>query len=343
LSPDDFLTDGAVSLPGLSIPTFLLIGLALIFDFLNGFHDSSNIVATMIASRAMTGRQALTITAIAHFAGPFMFGVAVATTIGYEVLNGDEIRMSVILSALVASIVWNIVTWWLGIPSSSSHALIGGLIGAGVVENGLGVIKLAGLSKVLLALAISPLLGMIAGYLMMKLVLFLARGASPKINWLFKQGQLVTALTLALSHGTNDAQKTMGIITMGLVAEGVLQTFHVPIWVIALSAGAIAAGTATGGWRLIKTLGGKFFKIRPVHGFTTQVASAGVILGAALLGGPVSTTQVVSSAIMGVGSAERVSKVRWGVAGQIVMAWLTTIPFSALLAAGLAAILRRWL
>ena len=330
-------------MPGLSIPVLFLIGLSLVFDFFNGFHDSSNIVATMIASRAMTGRQALTITAIAEFIGPFVFGVAVATTLGSEVLNSEQIKISIILAALIASIVWNIITWWLGIPSSSSHALIGGLIGAGVVENGLGVVKLAGLGKVLLALAISPPLGMIAGYLAMKLVLFLARGASPKINWLFKRGQLVTALTLALSHGTNDAQKTMGIITMGLVAEGVLQTFHVPVWVIAISAGAIAAGTATGGWRLIKTLGGKFFKIRPVHGFTTQIASTGVILGAAILGGPVSTTQVVSSAIIGVGSAERLSKVRWGTAGQIVTAWLATVPFSALLAAGLAAILRRWL
>ncbi len=330
-------------MPGVSLLTILLIGLALVFDFLNGFHDSSNIVATMIASRAMTGRQALTITAVAHFVGPFLFGVAVATTLGHEVLNDERIELSVVLAALIAAIVWNVLTWWLGVPSSSSHALIGGLVGAAMVGYGWSMVNLAGLSKVLLALAISPLLGLLAGYLVMKTVLFLARGASPKINSLFKRSQIVTALTLALSHGTNDAQKTMGIITMGLVAEGVLPTFHVPMWVIAISAGAIALGTATGGWRLIRTLGGKFFKIRPVHGFTTQIASASVILGAALLGGPVSTTQVVSSAIMGVGSAERLSKVRWGVAGQIVTAWLTTIPFSALLAAGLAVILKRWL
>ena len=327
---------------GIPIPICILITLALVFDFLNGFHDSSNIVATMIASRALSGRQALTITAVAHFIGPFLFGVAVATTIGNEVLNDTQVKLSVTLAALIASIVWNIITWWLGIPASSSHALIGGLIGAAVVEGGWGVVKLAGLGKVILALAISPLIGLLAGYLVMKTVLFMARGASPKINVFFKRAQIVTAIALALSHGTNDAQKTMGIITLGLVSAGVLPTFHVPLWVIAICAAAIAAGTATGGWRLIKTLGSKFFKVRPVHGFTTQVASAAVILSAALLGGPVSTTQVVSSAIMGVGSAERVSKVRWGTAGQIVIAWVTTIPFAAILAAGLAVILRRW-
>ncbi len=328
---------------GIPWTVLLLIVLALVFDFLNGFHDSSNIVATMIFSRALTGRQALSITAVAHFVGPFLFGVAVATTLGNEVLNDSQVKLSVTVAALIASIVWNLLTWWLCIPSSSSHALVGGLIGAAVVESGWGVVKLAGLGKVVLALAISPLIGLIAGYLVMKAVLFLARGASPRVNTFFKRGQIVTALALALSHGTNDAQKTMGVITLGLVSTGVLETFHVPLWVIAICAGAIALGTATGGWRLIRTLGTKFFKVRPVHGFTTQVASASVILTAAVLGGPVSTTQVVSSAIMGVGSAERLSKVRWGTAGQIVMAWLTTIPVSALLSAGLALILRRWL
>lgn len=322
------------------LSVLLLIALALMFDFLNGFHDSSNIVATMIASRALSGRQALTLTAIAEFIGPFVFGVAVATTLGNEVLNLKIITISVTLAALLAAIVWNITTWWLGIPSSSSHALVGGLIGAAIVENGWAVVKLAGLGKVLLALLISPPLGFLAGYGMMKLVLFLARNAHPRINEFFKRAQIVTAVTLALSHGTNDAQKTMGVITMGLVAAGVLPTFQVPMWVIAVSAGAIALGTWTGGWRLIKTLGGKFYKIRPIHGFTTQVTSATVILGAALLGGPVSTTQVVSSAIMGVGSAQRISQVRWGVAGQIVTAWFTTIPAAALMAAGVVIVLR---
>lgn len=328
-------------MPDIPWTILLLIGLALIFDFLNGFHDSSNIVATMIASRALSGRQALTITAIAEFIGPFLFGVAVATTIGHEVLTGEEIQLSVVMAALMAAIGWNIFTWWLGIPSSSSHALVGGLIGAAVIEGGFGVVKLAGLGKVLIALAISPPIGLATGFLVTKLILFLARASSPRINNFFKRGQIVTAIALALSHGTNDAQKTMGIITLGLVTAGALPTFHVPLWVVGICAGAIAAGTATGGWRLIKTLGGKFYKIRPMHGFNTQVASAAVIIGAALLGGPVSTTQVVSSAIMGVGSAERISKVRWGTAGQIAIAWLTTIPVTAILAAALSVILRR--
>ncbi|MDE3088310.1 MAG: inorganic phosphate transporter [Chloroflexota bacterium] len=321
----------------------LLVALALVFDFLNGFHDSSNIVATMIFSRALSPRQALLLTAVAEFIGPFLFGVAVATTLGNEVLNDSVLKLSVVVSALIASIIWDVITWWLGIPSSSSHALVGGLIGAAVMENGWGVVKLAGLGKVVIALTTSPLIGFVAGFLVMKSVLFLARDASPKINIFFKRAQIVTVVALALSHGTNDAQKTMGIITLGLVSAGALQTFQVPLWVIAVCAAAIALGTATGGWRLIKTLGSKFFKVRPVHGFNTQVTSAAVILTAALLGGPVSTTQVVSSAIMGIGSAERVSKVRWATASQIVIAWVTTIPVAALLAAALAAVLWRWL
>jgi PiT family inorganic phosphate transporter len=316
--------------------------IALFFDFLNGFHDSSNIVATIIASRAMGGRQALMVTAIAHFIGPFLFGVAVATTIGNEVLNDSEIRLSVTMSALLAAVIWNLVTWWFGIPSSSSHALVGGLIGAAVVESGLGVVKMSGLWKVVIALTTSPLIGLMIGFVVMRLTLFLSRPFPPSINTFFKRSQWVTAIALALSHGTNDAQKTMGVITMGLVSAKVIPEFHVPLWVVALSAGAIAWGTWIGGWRLIRTIGSKFFKIRPVHGFTAQISSASVILAAAFLGGPVSTTQVVSSAVMGVGAAERMSKVHWGVAGQIVMAWFTTIPVAAVLSALFALVLRNW-
>ncbi len=330
-------------MPVLPWTLFLLIGLALIFGFLNGFHDSANIVATMIASRALSGRQALTLTAIAEFAGPFLFGVAVATTIGNEVLNGEQIRFSVVVAALLSAIVWNILTWWWGIPSSSSHALIGGLIGAGVVESGWGIVKVSGFLKVLLALGISPPLGLAAGFLVMKALLFLVRGASPRVNILFKRGQIVTGVALALSHGANDGQKTMGILVMGLLAAGALPEFSVPVWVIVLSGAALALGTFVGGWRLIRTLGGGFYKIRPVHGFATQVASATVIISAGLFGGPVSTTQVVSSAIMGVGSGERVSKVRWGAASQIAIAWAITIPVTAALAALLSIILRRLL
>jgi PiT family inorganic phosphate transporter len=319
----------------LNLPTvaIAIIGVALFFDFINGFHDSSNVVATMISSRAMSARNALALSAVAHFCGPFLFGVAVATTIGHEVIDPQAITVVVIFVALAASIIWNLITWVLGIPSSSSHALVGGLIGAVSVDFGFAVIRVRGLLKVIAALLASPILGLVIGYLLMRLVLFLARGASPRINWAFKRAQIITSLALALSHGANDAQKTMGIIAMALVTLGYLSEFSVPWWVIALSAGAISLGTAFGGWRIIRTLGTKFYKIRPVHGFTAQVASACIILGAAFLGGPVSTTQVVSSAILGVGSATRFSRVRWNVAGNILAAWVLTIPASALLAA----------
>jgi PiT family inorganic phosphate transporter len=311
----------------------IFIATALGFDFLNGFNDSANIVATMISSHAMGPRRALMLSALAHFTAPFLFGVAVATTIGQEVVQPHANTTAVVLAALLAAIVWNLITWFFGIPSSSSHALVGGMVGATITGYGIDAVQLYGLIKIVAALLLSPLLGLTGGYLLMKLVFFLARGASPRINWFFKRAQTVTALALALSHGTNDAQKTMGIVTMGLVGAGFLSEFRVPVWVIAASGGAIALGTAMGGWRIIRTLGGKFYKVRPVHAFTAQVTSTAVILGTALLGGPVSTTQVVSSAILGVGSAERLSKVRWGVAGNILLAWILTIPSSGLLAA----------
>jgi PiT family inorganic phosphate transporter len=241
----------------------------------------------------------------------------------------------VIIAALTSAILWNLFTWYFGWPSSTSHALIGGLIGAVGVAEGLSTINPAGLGKVLIALFVSPILGFVFGFLMLKLIYFLARGATPGVNILFKRGQLPTSLALALSHGTNDAQKTMGIIAMAMVTTGFVSEFYVPWWVIALSASAIALGTVLGGWRLIRTLGGKFYKIRPVHAFGSQLTSASIILGAALLGGPVSTTQVVSSSIMGAGAADRVSKVRWTVGRDIAVAWLLTIPISALVSAGI--------
>jgi PiT family inorganic phosphate transporter len=319
------------------MPTELIIviALALLFDFLNGIHDSSNIVATMISSRAFHPQAALALTAISEFAGPFLFGVAVARTIGDEIAQSGALTLTVIVTCLISAIVWNLATWFLGIPSSSSHALVGGLIGAVAMGAGLGAIKVSGLEKVLIALFTSPIIGFVVGFFLMRVIFFLVRGASPKINGFFKRAQLLTAIGMALSHGTNDGQKTMGIITLSLVIGGVLPEFKVPIWVIAISAGAIALGTSLGGWRLIRTLGGKFYKIRPVHSFSTQLTSMLVILTASLVGGPVSTTQVVSSAIIGVGSAERLGKVRWSVAGDIVIAWIITIPVTALLAAGI--------
>jgi PiT family inorganic phosphate transporter len=316
-------------------PTLVtVVALSLIFDFLNGLHDSSNIVATMISSRAFRPQTALGITALAEFLGPFLFGVAVAKTIGDEIVQSHTITIQVLIASLVGAILWNLLTWFLGIPSSSSHALVGGILGAVAIGAGLGAINISGLSKILLALFISPLIGFVLGFIVMRLIYFLARNASLKINIFFKRSQIVTALALAFSHGTNDAQKTMGVITLGLVIGGQIPTFQVPIWVIALSASAIALGTAFGGWRLIKTLGSKFYRVRPIDSFASQLTSAAVIISASLFGGPVSTTQVVSSAIMGVGSSERVSKVRWSVAGDIFIAWVITIPATALVSAG---------
>ncbi len=312
-----------------------LIVLALTFDFLNGIHDSSNVVATMISSRALSPRMALGMTAVAEFSGPFIFGVAVANTIGNEVVIAEAISIQVLLAALSSAILWNLLTWYLGFPSSSSHAMIGGFIGAVVMGAGWQALKLQGLEKILIALFTSPIIGFVLGYIILKFIIFLAWNAKPGINSLFRRSQVVTGLALALSHGTNDAQKTMGLITLALVTGGYLEVFAVPTWVIVLCSAMIALGTALGGWKLIRTLGGKFYKIRPVDGFASQLTSAIVILTASLVGGPVSTTQVVSSAIMGVGAAERVNKVRWGVAQEIAVAWLLTIPTTALVGAGL--------
>ena len=312
----------------------VLIVIALIFNFLNGVHDSSNLVATTISSRAMKPHIALILTAIATLVGPLIFGVAVATTIGSEIVDAQFININVLFAALIAAIVWNILTWVLGIPSSSMHALIGGLIGAIVVEAGFSALRLAGIIKILISLFASPLIGFLAGWLIANLVFHLSWKAHPKINNLFKRLQIVTTLGLALSHGSNDAQKTMGVITLALLISNQIPDFVVPLWVILACALAMAVGTAVGGWSLIKTLGSKFYRIRPVHGFASQAASTIVVLSASLLGGPVSTTQVVSTSIMGVGAAERVNKVRWGVAGEIISAWLFTIPTTALIAAG---------
>ncbi len=311
-----------------------VIVLALSFDFLNGIHDSSNIVATMISSRALPPRIALGLTAIANFAGPFVFGVAVAETIGHEVVISEAINIQVILAALASAIIWNLLTWYLGFPSSSSHALVGGIMGAVIVGAGIKAILIPGLVKILVALFASPIIGLIIGYLILRGAMMVCWDSSPRVNTIFKRGQLFTSLALALSHGTNDAQKTMGIITLAMVTGGMLTKFSVPLWVIAVCAGMIGLGTAVGGWRLIRTLGAKFYRIRPIDGFASQFASAVVILTASLFGGPVSTTQVVSSSIMGVGAAERMNKVRWGVAQEIALAWVLTIPATALVAAG---------
>jgi PiT family inorganic phosphate transporter len=272
-----------------------------------------------------------------------MFGVAVATTIGHEIVDPSRISLPVILAALLSAILWDLLTWYLGFPSSSSHALIGGIVGAVVVGAGWSAIELQGLWKVLIPLFTSPLIGFVVGFVLLKAVLALSWNATPRVNEVFKRSQIVTGIALALSHGTNDSQKTMGIITLALVTGGYLKAFAVPLWVVVLCASMIATGTAVGGWRLIRTLGGKIFRIRPIDGFAAQLASASVIIGASLVGGPVSTTQVVSSAIMGTGTAERANKVRWTVAQEIATAWILTIPASAVMAAGVYWVLTRFI
>jgi inorganic phosphate transporter, PiT family len=322
---------------------FVLIALALLFNFLDGFNDSSNIVATVISSRAMPPRLALSLVAVAEFCGPFVFGVAVAGTIGKSLIAASAASLTVLVAAIGAACIWDIFVSLAGIPSSSSHALVGGMIGATVIASGFQALLLPGLLKVAIALFISPVIGLGMGYLFTHLIFYLARDADMKANEFFKRAQFVTAFSLGLSHGANDAPKAMGVITLGLIAIKAIPNFQVPLWVIAMGAAAVALGTSIGGWRTIKTLGIGIFKVKPVHGFCTQAASAVVILAADLLGGPVSSTQVIGSALLGVGAAERPNMVRWNVAGQIAIAWLLTIPASAAIAALLFQVIRNLL
>jgi inorganic phosphate transporter, PiT family len=319
---------------------FIVIGLALVASFLVGIHDSSNI-ATMISSRAYSPRVALIITAIAEFLGPLVFGVKVARTIGRNVVSPNAINIQVILATLISAILWILLTWYLRVPSSYSHALVGGFVGSVLVGAGWQAIQLHGLMTILIWLLISPVIGFIFGLLLLTLVLWLSWDATPRINNFFKRSQLFSVIALALGQGANDSAKSMGIITLALMIEGYLHVFVVPLWTILICSAALALGTGLGGMRLIRTVGGKFYKIRPVDGFASQLASAIVIISASLFGGPVSTTQVVSSSIMGVGFAERINKVRWGVGMDIATAWVLTIPASAFLAAGLYWILSK--
>ncbi len=312
----------------------VVIGLALIASFLTGIHDSSNI-ATMISSRALNARTALTIAAVGEFVGPFIFGIEVANTIGRDVVKSSSININVLLAGLASAIIWILLTWMLGIPSSYSHALVGGFVGAVIITAGWQAIQVHGLITILVFLFVGPVIGFVIGLLVLRVILMLSWNASPRINNLFKLSQVASVFTLAVSQGANDSSKSMGIITLGLIIQGYLHNFNIPTWVVFICAGALAIGTWTGGMRLIRTVGGKFYKIRPVDGFASQAASALVIMSASLLGGPVSTTQIVSSSIMGVGAAERLNKVRWSIGREIATAWLLTIPATALMAAGL--------
>ena len=317
----------------------VVISLALFFDFSNGFHDAANVVATIITTRALSPRKALILASICEFIGPFLFGTAVAHMIGKNIIDLStfnpgtlDLSMLLIIAALIGAILWNLLTWYFGLPSSSSHALIGGMVGAVLVAYGPDKILWKGLLYVVGSLVLSPLLGLWVGWFFLQITLYLSRNATPKINYFFNRMQIPSSIALALSHGANDAQKSMGLIAMSLVILGFSPSFYVPWWVVASCAAAIALGTASGGWKIIKTMGSKIYRLRSVHAFCAQTSSATVILGAALVGGPVSTTHVVSSSIMGVGASQRISAVRWGVAKNIILAWFITIPASAVMA-----------
>lgn len=325
---------------GLAIATIVII---LIFDYTNGFHDASNIVATVIASRAMTPIQAVIVVAIFEFLGPLLGGTAVADTIGnfIDVSSLAAVTsLGIILAGVGGAIAWNLGTWWFGIPSSSSHALVGGLVGPVIVSAGPSNVvwgfedlflhgHASGVTKVLLALILSPIIGFWVGFALQRITGVLLRGARPSLNHHLRRAQIATAAWLAFSHGANDAQKSMGIITLVLVTGGMITSFEVPFWTIVACAIAITLGIMSGGWRIVRTVGFGIYKVRPLHALNAQVTAAGVIFSAALVGGPVSTTHVVSSSIMGIGASERPKAVRWAKAKEIVSTWLITIPGAA--------------
>mgnify|MGYP005835335399 CR=1 FL=1 len=313
----------------------IVVILALAFDYINGFHDTANAIATSVSTRALSPRNAIILAASLNFLGAIS-GTAVAKTIGKDIVSPDLVTQPVIIAALLGAIFWNLLTWYYGIPSSSSHALIGGLVGAVVMGHGITVLKAKGLIKILTALILSPILGLCLGFLIMTILYFIFGLLSPsKVNKGFRKLQVLSAAMAAFSHGSNDAQKSMGIITMALFSAGFISEFKVPLWVIFACATAMGLGTASGGWRIIRTMGGKIFKMEPINGFSADLTSSIVIYSATALGAPVSTTHVVSSSIMGVGAAKRFSAVKWPLAQQIVTAWVLTIPSTAFVSAAL--------
>lgn len=314
----------------------LLVALALLFDFMNGFHDAANAIATVVSTGVLKPSQAVAMAALFNVLAFFVFNLSVAKTIGKGTIDPTIIDHYVIFGALVGAIFWNLVTWYFGIPSSSSHALIGGLIGAAVAKDGTGTLIAAGLYKIILFIVLSPLLGFFLGSLMMLIVSWLFVKSTPlKVDKWFRRLQLVSASVFSLGHGGNDAQKTMGIIWMLLIAAGYSSPSDAapPAWVVYSCYAAIGAGTLFGGWRIVKTMGQKITKLKPVGGFCAETGGAATLIMATVFGIPVSTTHTITGAIVGVGSAQKMSAVRWGVAGNIVWAWILTIPASAFVAA----------
>lgn len=310
-----------------------IIFVALFFDFLNGFHDSANSIATVVSTRVLTPRMAVAWAAFFNLVAAFLFDVHIAKTIGKGLVDLAVVNENVILAALLGAICWNIITWYFGIPTSSSHALMGGYAGAAIAKAGFGAILVSGWTMTLVFIVVAPLMGMVISFILMVVLMWIFhKKSSSKINGLFRKLQLISAAAYSLGHGTNDAQKTMGIITGLLVTSGILKTFEVPWWVIISAHTSIALGTMFGGWRIVRTMGQKVTKLKPSGGFCAETAGAITLLVTAFSGIAVSTTHTITGAIMGVGATKRASAVRWGVAGNIVIAWILTIPASAIVA-----------
>jgi PiT family inorganic phosphate transporter len=311
-----------------------LIGVALVFDYINGFHDAANSIATVVSTRVLSPGQAVIWAAFFNFVAAFGFGTAVAKTIGNGMIDIHAVTFGVIFGGLIGAIVWDLITWYFGLPTSSSHALIGGYAGAAVARYGFGAIIPSGWTKTLIFIVIAPLIGLLLGFLITVAIMWIFQRKSPKsVDKTFRRLQLVSAAAYSLGHGTNDAQKTMGIIAGVLFTAGYLKTFYIPIWVILAAHSAIGLGTLSGGWRIIHTMGSKITKLQPVGGFAAETAGAITLFLASSFGIPVSTTHTITGAIVGVGATRRLSAVRWGVAGRIVWAWILTIPMAAIMGA----------
>ena len=317
------------------IAIILLVGLALFFDFLNGFHDAANSIATIVATRVLTPKYAVMWAAFFNFIAFAFFGLHVAGTIGKGIVDIAQVDSYVIFGTLMGACSWNIITWYFGIPSSSSHALVGGLIGSALVKAGPTALVMKGIIKTLIFIVVSPVVGMLLGLIFGVIVYNLASRSTPsKVDHLFRKGQLISAAAYSLGHGGNDAQKTMGIIAGLLFSAGYLGTeFHVPLWIVLSCHGTIALGTMSGGWRIVKTMGNKLSKLRPVDGFCAELGASVVLFGASAIGVPISTTHTITGAIVGVGTLKGIRAVKWGVAGNIVWAWIITIPAAAAISA----------
>jgi PiT family inorganic phosphate transporter len=312
----------------------LIIVLALVFDFINGFHDAANSIATVVTTRVLTPGQAVLWAAFFNFAAVMIFGTGVAKTVGKGMVDLSAVTSSVVLAGLIGAIIWNLITWFLGLPTSSSHALFGGYGGAAVAKAGFSVIIVSGWYKTIVFMFLAPVIGLIVGLAVMTSIFWLCRDTTPaRVDRWFRRLQLLSAAGYSLMHGANDAQKTMGIITVALVAGGYIHSFDVPRWVEVVSYTAISLGTLSGGWRIIKTMGSKITRLRPESGFAAETGAAVAIYIATSVGVGISTTHTITGAIVGVGATRRMSAVRWGIAGQIVWAWVLTIPAAATIGA----------